>query len=122
MKTLILIAALIGVSFAASTAKPDVECMSDTDCADLECCYKKHEYLVVSRQTFEGYPLPHSQDLAHTKGVCQSYHNTGDSCTPYDQRNGYCSCNTKRGEYCMASMNGDVHSYQCQAGMLASRK
>ncbi|XP_060606729.1 uncharacterized protein LOC132759020 [Ruditapes philippinarum] len=97
-----VLAVIVGLSQAADTTPAPKECMSDSDCMDTECCYKKHEFLIVSKKrqgTFEGYPINH-QDLAHTKGVCQSYHDEGDHCSMYDKRNGYCSCNDKKGLSC----------------------
>ncbi|KAH3862042.1 uncharacterized protein LOC127866151 [Dreissena polymorpha] len=129
MMYVILVVSLVGLACAATTPAP-IECMNDGECSPLECCYKKHELLVVSKRggTFEGYPFQ-NQDLSHVKGVCQRYHQVGDACSPYDKRNGFCSCNVKMGHSCqmVTDPNPDVDviptsRFQCVDELLASRK
>ncbi|XP_069124231.1 uncharacterized protein [Argopecten irradians] len=61
------------------------QCMSDADCHSNQCCYKRPEFLIMSRRQ-----LPDNQENQH--GICENYQPKGTPCSPFDKMNGHCSC------------------------------
>ncbi|XP_033736935.1 uncharacterized protein LOC117325098 [Pecten maximus] len=61
------------------------QCMSDSDCGSNQCCYKRPQFLIMSRRQ-----LP--DDLANQHGFCEIYQPEGTPCSPFDKMNGHCSC------------------------------
>ncbi|KAL5018854.1 hypothetical protein ScPMuIL_004576 [Solemya velum] len=88
MRTLIIQGLLC---MALAVISTDAVCTSHDDCASGSCCYKRPQFLVVSRKRAQGLPIQAIDAVAKT-GVCEAFKTLDTSCWPLEKANGHCGC------------------------------